>query len=62
MKPYITGPDPNPGFDPNLSSDPKAGPPSIKLIDFNTCAMGQKPMFLYIQTRFYRSPEVRPTA
>jgi len=33
-------------------------PPSLKLIDFNTSSTPEKPLFLYIQTRFYRAPEV----
>jgi len=42
-----------------LMTQPRPGePPSLKLIDFNTSTTPEKPLFLYIQTRFYRAPEV----
>ena len=34
--------------------------PAIKLIDFNTSATAGADLMIYIQTRYYRSPEVQP--
>ena len=33
-------------------------PPGLKLIDFNTSCEVGGPLYMYIQTRFYRAPEI----